>query len=760
MIQRLRAAAAVVSLLFLASPSLRAEADPVACQVGAYYFPQWHVDAANQKTHGKPWTEWETVQAAKPKFAGQAQPKVPVWGCEDEADPKVMEKKIQAAAEHGVGFFLFDWYWDMQAGQGPYLQRCLDEGYLKAANNADVKFCLMWANHQPVDRARFDAAVERMLGYFKHPSYFRVQGRPFLSIYEIDTLAKGLGGIEALRQALESLRQRAREAGCGEVHLDIIDWQVKNHPDEAAFLKDLKADSVTSYVWVHQVPLKFPQADYEEVRAEYGKFVTEKAARFGVSFYPNVTVGWDSTPRMVADDKWDNSGYPDTAVIANPTPDRFRAALVEAKQRAERLPVGQRIVTINSWNEWTEGSYLEPDTVRRMGYLEAVREVFGKPELSSKNGFRKITLTRDFVAEGAHAADFDHDGAVDVCAGPYVWFGPDFKTRLAYATPPPQPPDPATGYSDYFLTYTCDIDRDKWADIVVFSWPGKETWWFKNPGKRQEAWERHVLIEVTDSESPMLGDIDGDQRSDIICVHGGQPGYATLGAGPDFTATFHPCGPKDDKKFFRYTHGIGFGDLNGDGRMDLLEKEGWREQPAPGTTGDWPFHPVTFAPGDNHGGAQMLVFDVDGDGKNDVVTATNCHIYGLAWFRNKGDGTFDTNWIFPAQAAAPGTLGFSQIHALDPVDMNGDGVMDFVAGKRRWAHGSKGDIEPDAPPVLYWFECVRSPQGARFIPHLIDDDSGVGTEVTVAEIDGKPGPDIVVANKSGVFVFLNERKGK
>ena len=372
--------------------------------------------------------------------------------------------------------------------------------------------------------------------------------------------------------------------------------------------------------------------------------------------------------------------------------------------------------------------------------------------------FRKVTLTREFVAEGAHAADFDHDGAADVCAGPFIWHGPDFRQRTAYTPPPAQAPDPATGYSDYFGTGPVDINQDSWADIVVFSWPGKETWWFENPGRRQEGWTRRTLLAVTDSESPILGDVDGDRRPDIVCCHGGQPGFATLSSTPpDFAAVFHPCGPKDEKKFFRYTHGIGFGDLNGDGRTDLLEKEGWREQPATGAkSADWPFHPVVFAPGDNHGGAQMLVFDVDGDGRNDVVSSTNCHQYGLAWFRNHGDGTFSTHWILQAQPAAPGTLGFSQVHALAAADMNGDGLMDFVTGKRRWAHGDKGDVEPGAAPVLYWFELVRRPEGARFVPHLVDDDSGVGTQVTVAEVDGKPGPDIVVANKSGVFVFLQQ----
>ena len=112
-------------------------------QCAVYYFPDYHVDPRNEAIHGKGWTEWELMKVARGRFPGHEQPKIPLWGYEDEADPAVMAKKIDAAADHGVDAFLFDWYWY----EGPYLERCLKEGFLRAPNMQRMKFALMWANH-------------------------------------------------------------------------------------------------------------------------------------------------------------------------------------------------------------------------------------------------------------------------------------------------------------------------------------------------------------------------------------------------------------------------------------------------------------------------------------------------------------------------------------------------------------------------------------------------------------------------------------
>lgn len=385
--------------------------------------------------------------------------------------------------------------------------------------------------------------------------------------------------------------------------------------------------------------------------------------------------------------------------------------------------------------------------------------------------FQKFTLTEEFVAEGAHFADFDHDGDNDICAGPYIWKGPDFKERVEFTQPAAAPYNPGKGYSDYFLSYTHDFNGDGWQDILVYSWPGKETWVFENPQNKPGHWTRHTIFDVTDNESPALGDMNGDGKPELIAhtSAGTQPskdgrlGYAEIDWSRPFgKARFRPITPitpENDKKYFRYTHGYGFGDVNGDGRPDLLTKEGWFEQPAD-TKEDknWAFHAAAFAPEGARGGSFLLVYDVNGDGRNDVITGYDAHGFGFGWYEQNADGSFTAHKLMGATVEdSPTGVKFSQLHAMQLADMNGDGVLDVVTGKRRWAHGPLKDDEPNAAPVLYWFEIQRDGNGgAKFIPHLVDDNSGVGTQVTPGDVNKDGKPDIVVGNKKGVFVFLQQ----
>ncbi|HSH92546.1 MAG TPA: VCBS repeat-containing protein, partial [Roseimicrobium sp.] len=375
-------------------------------------------------------------------------------------------------------------------------------------------------------------------------------------------------------------------------------------------------------------------------------------------------------------------------------------------------------------------------------------------------------VTSEFLCEGAHFADFNHDGKGDLVAGPYWYAGPDFKQRNEFTPPAPKPYDAAKGYSDFFLTYTYDFNKDGWADILVFSWPGKETAWYENPKGKAGHWFRHVIFAETDNESPTLGDVTGDGKPELIFHTGGRLGYVEADwSDPTKPWTFRPISSEDKKKYFRYTHGYGFGDINGDGKADILDKDGWWEQPKDAKAGgEWKQHTYPFAPAGMRGGAHMLVYDINGDGQNDVVTSWDAHGYGLAWYeqtRTGGDISFKEHVLVNTKPEdnAYG-VKFTQIHALTLADVNGDGLMDFVTGKRFWAHGPGKDAEPDAPAVIYWFELKRNGKEASFIPHLVDDDSGVGTQITAGDINGDGLIDVISGNKKGVHVFLQQKAAK
>jgi hypothetical protein len=447
-------------------------------------------------------------------------------------------------------------------------------------------------------------------------------------------------------------------------------------------------------------------------------------------------------------------------------PWRFRGVDVEVVKQAER-----NIRSDGGFRPRRPGLFKATATLAVASCLFALMTAGRAAEVV----FEKQVISERFVAEGCAVADFDQDGHPDIAAGNSIWHGPEFTRRTEYtpprdnpAGPAKTPYDPARGYSNYFLMFAHDFNGDGWQDILVYDLPGEPAVVFANPGKDGGEWAKHAVFKVADGESPGLADIDGDGRPELFCQSsgpeiGGRLGFAQIDwAEPFAQARFRPItprSPENDKKYFRYTHGAGLGDVNGDGRVDILSKDGWFEQPASiAADAIWPFHPGPFGPAGARGGAQMLVFDVDGDGRNDVVTSYDAHGYGIGWFRQEADGSFTEHAIVPAGPAADGqdsdVVRFSQPHALAAADIDGDGLTDFVTGKRRWAHGPKGDPEPNAAPVLYWFRLVRDGQGgATFEPHLIDDDSGVGTQVTVADLNGDGKPDIAVANKRGVFAF-------
>ena len=386
----------------------------------------------------------------------------------------------------------------------------------------------------------------------------------------------------------------------------------------------------------------------------------------------------------------------------------------------------------------------------------------------------KKQLSEHFWAEGACVADVNKDGKQDVLCGPFWYAGPDFgKRHTIYQMDVSFVRKKADGseetvpgfegflgvankYSNNFISYAHDMNGDGFSDYVVIGFPGKETLWWENPKGADQLWQRHTILDVTDNESPMFVDVTGDGKPELLCMSGGFIGYAEADwSKPGEPWKFRAVSPKG--AYQRFTHGIGYGDVNGDGRTDILESKGWWEQPAKwdGTT-PWMLHEAQFGAG----GAQMYATDVNGDGKADIITSLAAHQYGLAWFEQTNDGGAQgwTRHMLTGTQPGEGETGviFSQPHAIDLVDMNGDGLKDIVTGKRCWAHGNAGDPEPNAPHVLYWFEMKRDGGKAKFIPHIIDDSSGVGTQVMATDVNGDGKLDVVVGNKRGLFVHTRK----
>jgi hypothetical protein len=380
-------------------------------EVAVYYFPNYHIDSINEKWHGKDWTEWDLVKSAKPRFSGHQQPKVPAWGYFNEADPKWAAKEINLAADNGIDVFLYDWYW--YTATGPYLKDGLEKGFLKAPNRNHIKFALMWANHDwyNIHPATYTNNVEKLTegevswglwdtistyivkNYFTQPNYWKIDGKPFFCIYEIVTFINGLGSMQKAKDAIQLLDKKTKDAGMPGIHLDIMSWQATdgavksiNVPDApkdpGEMMKDLSTNSVFTYCYVHHFDINGnggPTVPYVKALNSNISFWNYFSKKYpDIIYSPNVSMGWDPSPRCIQSEKWSVHGYPWTAVLTGNTPNAFKDALVKAKEFLDVYNPPHKIVTINAWNEWTEGSYLLPDTKTGDAYLREIKKVFGQ----------------------------------------------------------------------------------------------------------------------------------------------------------------------------------------------------------------------------------------------------------------------------------------------------------------------------------------------------------------------------------------------
>jgi hypothetical protein len=381
-----------ITLIFLSFFLLGLNAQKKQYDIAAFVYPAYASDDPRLRPF---WPlgigEWETVANMQQRNPGHYWNRKPLWGYINEADPNVMAMEIDAATEHGVNVFIFDWYW--YDGR-PFMETTLDNGFLKAKNVEMMNFYLMWANHEvvnvwdtrlagvneqnviwtgKVDRQEFEKICKRNIEkYFKHPQYYKIDGKPVFMIYDIPELISGLGGLEQTIDALKWFVEETKKAGFPGLDLQITMWgQNVNHsgvdgsrtsePDKN-FVEKLGFTSATHYQFVHFTDVN---RDYLEIMEDVKKEWTHIDSTFDLVYYPHISVGWDNSPRTAK-----------SAVVKNNTPENFAKALRYAKEYVDNHPEQVPLITINSWNEWTETSYLQPCNVFGYGYLEAIKEVF------------------------------------------------------------------------------------------------------------------------------------------------------------------------------------------------------------------------------------------------------------------------------------------------------------------------------------------------------------------------------------------------
>lgn len=385
-----------------------------------------------------------------------------------------------------------------------------------------------------------------------------------------------------------------------------------------------------------------------------------------------------------------------------------------------------------------------------------------KQQVSSR--FHVQRLTPFYYNWSAVAADFNKDGKTDIASGPYVYYGPDFTAkREIYA---PQTVNPSDNYAT-FVQHVGDFNGDGWPDIVATNLGKSGATLYINPGTERRRWKQYHVVPSVQSENSLLTDVDGDGEPELVYIAENFVRYAKPDpadpTGPWQVHTVSEKGPWS-------VHGIGVGDVNGDKLVDILGADGWWEHPAAGdSSAKWKYHPVAFGRWGRigEGGATIGVYDINGDGLNDVITSLEAHGWGLAWFEQKrtADGTisFIPHMIMDNHTTKnAGAVAFSELHGTAIADVDGDGTPDFIVGKRVWSHNDNNfDPYVYGPAVLYWYRTVRdkqAPGGARFVPELIDNGSGAGSDVLAYDINGDGAIDIVTATKLGAYIYWGSYK--
>jgi hypothetical protein len=356
--------------------------------VAAYVWPSCHDEELSRNAfwpEGK--GEWEVIRKGNERFEGHYQPKRPLWGYESDDDPKVVERWIDAATDHGVNVFIYDWYWYNEA---PFLENALNNGFLKARNNNKMFFYIMWANHDVhrslfnvnrypdetevmwnacVDWKSYKMLVDRVITqYFKQPNYFKIDGKPVFAIFEVGKLIESFGGsIEETCKALDYFRDEVKKAGFPGLHIQWTQsWGSMMSKESGKQFSDklntMGFNSLTMY------NMGGFNKDYLIYGANAIRIRDRMDSILDVPHFPCISISWDDTPRFP------NKGGR-SIVHYHDTPTSFAMLLQKAKEYVDNRPDQPKVIVVNAWNEWVEGNYLLPDMLNGFGYLEAVKDV-------------------------------------------------------------------------------------------------------------------------------------------------------------------------------------------------------------------------------------------------------------------------------------------------------------------------------------------------------------------------------------------------